>query len=145
LTVNKNSRGCFTDIEWTEFVQCLQEFLDVEHNVECLKITLGQWCDVSELVSQHNSKCWQRGYIRKNIERRVPAWVSDTKAQYQVSGSTLFLHSDGQPWKGRASGKIAGKFRESCGRLRCGISGTRFLAVRTLQHRGRYPNDKLRI
>lgn len=73
LTVNKNDRECFTEVEWAEFTRCLQEFLDVEHNVECLKITLGQWCDVSELVSQHNSKCWQRGYIRKNIERRVPA------------------------------------------------------------------------
>jgi DNA-binding XRE family transcriptional regulator len=73
ITVNKNSRECFTEVEWAEFTRCLQEFLDVEHNVECLKITLGQWCDVSELISQHNLKCKQRGYIRKNNERRRPA------------------------------------------------------------------------
>lgn len=65
LAVNKNRREDFTPEEWAEFTKCLHEFLDVEHNVETLKISLGRWCDVSELISQHNQKCWQRGYIKK--------------------------------------------------------------------------------
>lgn len=65
IAVNKNSKDDFTSEEWAEFVRCLHEFLDVEHNIETLKISLGQWCDVSEFISQHNTKCWQRKYIRK--------------------------------------------------------------------------------
>lgn len=63
LAVNKNSRSEFAEQEWREFVSCLQEFLDVEHNVETLKISLGSWMDVSELVKMHNRKCIDRGYV----------------------------------------------------------------------------------
>jgi transcriptional regulator with XRE-family HTH domain len=65
LVVNKNSREDFSPTEWSDFIKCLHEFLDVEHNIETLKIALGQWCDVSELIKQHNDKCWQKGYIKK--------------------------------------------------------------------------------
>jgi len=63
LAVNKNSRSDFSDQEWAEFVKCLHEFIDVEHNVETLKISLGQWVDVSELVKEHNDKCYRHGYV----------------------------------------------------------------------------------
>lgn len=65
VTVNKNRREDFTDLEWQEYVQGLHELLDLEHNIECLKLTLGKWCDISELVEQHNNKCLERGYIKK--------------------------------------------------------------------------------
>ncbi len=72
LAVNKNSRSDFTDQEWQEFKKYLHEFLDVEHNVETLKISLGQWCDVSELVREHNDKCYKHGYIKKKpAEKRT--------------------------------------------------------------------------
>lgn len=64
IAVNKNAREDFSREEWGEFVSCLHEFLDVEHNIETLKISLGRWCDVSELVAQHNDKCWKRGYVK---------------------------------------------------------------------------------
>ncbi len=63
LAVNKNERTDFTKEEWNEFVRCLHEFLDVEHNVEILKIALNKWCDMSELIAEHNQKCRQRGYV----------------------------------------------------------------------------------
>jgi transcriptional regulator with XRE-family HTH domain len=66
LAVNKNSREDFSREEWVEFTGHLQEFLDVEHNVECLKISLGRWCDVTELIKAHNQKCWRKGYVKKN-------------------------------------------------------------------------------
>lgn len=65
LLVNKNSREDFSEAEWREFTRCLAEFLDVEHVVECLKISLGYWVDVGELIREHNDKCWQRGYVQK--------------------------------------------------------------------------------
>lgn len=65
IAVNKNSRSDFSDREWTSFIKCLHEFFDVEHNIECLKISLGSWCDVSELIKEHNEKCWQRKYVVK--------------------------------------------------------------------------------
>lgn len=69
ITVNKNRREDFTPEEWTQFINCLQEFFDVEHCIETFKISLGRWCDVSELIHNHNQKCWQRGYIKKEKDR----------------------------------------------------------------------------
>ena len=68
IAVNKNEREDFGDSEWEEFVQYLHEFLDVEHNVEILKISLNKWCDMSELIQEHNHKCYERGYAK--CERR---------------------------------------------------------------------------
>lgn len=65
LTINKNRREDFTPSEWQEYIRGLHELLDLEHNVECLKLTLSRWCDISELVEQHNNKCLERGYIKK--------------------------------------------------------------------------------
>ncbi|QNB45868.1 helix-turn-helix domain-containing protein [Thermanaerosceptrum fracticalcis] len=65
LTINKNRREDFTPDEWDTFVTYLQEFFDVEHCIETFKIALGRWCDVAELIHQHNQKCWARGYIKK--------------------------------------------------------------------------------
>jgi transcriptional regulator with XRE-family HTH domain len=65
LAVNKNTREDFSQAEWSEFVAELQEFLDVEHNIETFKISLGRWCNVSELIQAHNQKCCERGYASK--------------------------------------------------------------------------------
>lgn len=65
LAVNKNSRSDFKEQEWNEFIMCLQEFLDVEHNIETLKIALNQWTDMSEQIQKHNKKCIERGYVKK--------------------------------------------------------------------------------
>lgn len=67
LTVNKNSRKDFTDGEWQQYLQGLHEFLDLEHNIECLKLALGRWCDVAELIEEHNQKCRERGYVKAGI------------------------------------------------------------------------------
>jgi len=67
ITVNKQKREDFSSQEWTEFSQIVQEFLDIEHGVEILKIALGRICDVSVLVEQHNQKCWEKGYVKKEI------------------------------------------------------------------------------
>ncbi len=68
LAVNRNRREDFPDREWAEFTKCVQEFLDVEHNVAILRLSLGAWCDPSELVGRHNRKCVDRGYA--SIERQ---------------------------------------------------------------------------
>lgn len=62
LAVNKNARADYTQAEWDEFTDLLDEFMDVEHAIEILKISLDHWCDVSKLVRKHNNKCVQRGY-----------------------------------------------------------------------------------
>ena len=65
VIVNKNDPGDFTAREWSQFSEDLHEFLDVEHNIETLKISLGRWTDMSVFVAQHNQKCRDRGYIKK--------------------------------------------------------------------------------
>ncbi|MHB1418873.1 MAG: helix-turn-helix domain-containing protein [Bacillota bacterium] len=67
LLVNKNSREDFSATEWVEFSKCIQQLLDVEHNIEVLKITLGYWFDVSEMVRTHNVKCQQKGYTNEKV------------------------------------------------------------------------------
>jgi Helix-turn-helix. len=76
LVVNKNRREDFSNEEWTEFVKCFHEFLDVEHNIAILKLSLGAWYDIAELVAQHNRKCIERGYTSRQVNmaaRVVPA------------------------------------------------------------------------
>ncbi|SMB95524.1 Helix-turn-helix [Desulfonispora thiosulfatigenes DSM 11270] len=65
LAVNKNCQSDFTDQELKEFKKCLHQFLDVEHNIETLKISLGKWIDISGLIQEHNEKCQRNGYTQK--------------------------------------------------------------------------------
>ncbi len=71
IAVNKNSRDDFTEDEWEKFIKAVHEFIDVEHVVETLKIALGHWTDVSEIVRSHNEKLYERGYIKKDIKKRA--------------------------------------------------------------------------
>lgn len=65
LVRNKNGRRDFGDQEWKLFARIVHEWLDVEHNIDVLKISLGHWCDVSKLIEEHNRKCRERGYVSK--------------------------------------------------------------------------------
>lgn len=68
LVPNKRARSDFTDSEWREFTEALQEFMDVEHTVEVLKGALARLAGVEEVEAQveaHNRKCRERGYARK--------------------------------------------------------------------------------
>lgn len=73
LAVNKRSREDFTQDERAKFETCLQELLDVEHVVEVLKVSLGHWCDIPQLVAAHNRKCWEHGYVAKEKDGPVRA------------------------------------------------------------------------
>ncbi len=66
ITVNKRTRSDFSDEEWDLYCRGLHELLDVEHNIEILKLSLGQMLGpdpVVALVAEHNQKCRDRGYI----------------------------------------------------------------------------------
>lgn len=73
LSVNKNSKEDFTDREKEEFINCFHEFIDVEHNIETLKISIGKWFDVSEIIQQHNKKCLNKGYAKKEKDTKIGA------------------------------------------------------------------------
>ena len=73
LAINRMERDCFTDGEWGEFSGAVLEFMDVEHNIEVLKLALGKMCDVSELVEQHNKKCRDSGYTKQKPLKAVRA------------------------------------------------------------------------
>lgn len=47
------------------FKQNVQEFLDVEHNIEILKIRLHTLTDVEQMISEHNMKCINKNYCNK--------------------------------------------------------------------------------
>lgn len=65
IVINKRARNDFSDQEWNDFRQAVMEFIDVEHAVEVLKIALGKMTDISAMVAEHNRKCEQKGYVRK--------------------------------------------------------------------------------
>lgn len=71
LAINRMEREAFTDGEWREFSGAVLEFLDVEHNIEVLKLALGRICDVSELIEMHNKKCRDSGYTKEKPLKAV--------------------------------------------------------------------------
>ncbi len=71
--INKQQASDFTDGEQGGFERDLHELLDLEHTIETLKMELGerQWCDIPKLVSEHNSKCYARGYVNHEVVREA--------------------------------------------------------------------------
>jgi len=67
VSVNKQKREDFSQGDWAEFSQIVQEFLDVEHNVEIFKLAIGRIVDVAEFVEVHNNKCRDNGYTKKKV------------------------------------------------------------------------------
>lgn len=69
LVINKKSKADFTREEWDRFTVAVLEFFDVEHNIEIMKLALEELTEevdlIPELVKQHNQKCLDRGYVRK--------------------------------------------------------------------------------
>jgi transcriptional regulator with XRE-family HTH domain len=67
--VNKRQADDFSEREKQSFEQGLHELLDLEHTIETLKMELGerQWCDIPQLVSEHNSKCYRQGYVTHDV------------------------------------------------------------------------------
>lgn len=65
IAINKVRRGDFTNDEWDIFSEAVLEFLDVEHNIEVLKLVMGRMTDVAELVERHNQKCRENGYVKR--------------------------------------------------------------------------------
>lgn len=64
LARNKTGRQDFTEEEWAEFTGSVGQWLDLEHNIAMLRLTLGHWCDPAELMAEHSAKCRARGYVR---------------------------------------------------------------------------------
>jgi transcriptional regulator with XRE-family HTH domain len=74
LVIGKISRSDFRSQdfsadEWKEFSDSIQAFLDVEHGVAVLRESLAKLIDVSQIVAQHNQKCRDRGYVKKENDR----------------------------------------------------------------------------
>jgi formiminotetrahydrofolate cyclodeaminase len=67
VTRNKKSREDFTDKEWKDFKKAMQGWLDLEHNIECLKVAFNKFMDVSELIKAHNEKCIKRNYVKEEV------------------------------------------------------------------------------
>lgn len=63
VTRNKKTREDFEDQEWNDFVTAMGEWIDLEHNIECLKIAFNKFMDVADLIKVHNEKCIKRHYV----------------------------------------------------------------------------------
>ena len=66
LCVNKRRREDFGERELREMEESLHRLLNLEHNIEVLKLQLAclKWLDLRRLISEHNTKCYCRGYVR---------------------------------------------------------------------------------
>lgn len=47
------------------FEKNVHELLDIEHNIEVLKIKLHKWLEVKKVIKDHNDKCIERNYTKK--------------------------------------------------------------------------------
>lgn len=65
LCVNKRRREDFREHEVRELGESLHRLLNLEHNIEVLKLQLAglKWLDLRRLISEHNTKCYYRGYV----------------------------------------------------------------------------------
>jgi transcriptional regulator with XRE-family HTH domain len=75
ILVNKRTRDDFTDCEWVDLSGAAQKLFDIEHNISILRmvfVALDQKA-AEELVAEHNQKCWQKGYARKETRPLVTA------------------------------------------------------------------------
>lgn len=72
--VNKQSSGDFSEAEKRSFHQDIHNLLDLEHTIEMLKIELGRrrWINIPAMVSEHNSKCYQQGYVVGDEVKEIP-------------------------------------------------------------------------
>lgn len=66
LIRNKKYREDFSDGEWREFIIALHEWIDLEHNIECLKVVFNEFSDVTTIIQEHNEKCINKHYVDKS-------------------------------------------------------------------------------
>lgn len=66
LIRNKKHREDFSKEEWKEFIKSLHEWIDLEHNIECLKVVFNEFSDVTTIIQEHNEKCIKKHYVDKN-------------------------------------------------------------------------------
>lgn len=66
LITNKKSANDFTSMELENLKKNVHELLDTEHTIEIFKIALNKFIDMKDMVAEHNEKCRQRGYVRRN-------------------------------------------------------------------------------
>jgi transcriptional regulator with XRE-family HTH domain len=64
VILNKRSREDLTPAEMTDLTEGALELADLEHTIEVIKLELGRFLDVADVVHKHNAKCCQRGYVR---------------------------------------------------------------------------------
>lgn len=70
VVLNKRSGADFTEAEMADFKFAVLELLDLEHVIETLKLQIWRFCDVGELVREHNQKCVAQGYYKDKAPRQ---------------------------------------------------------------------------
>lgn len=63
LMLNKKGRADCTEEELQQIWRWALELLDLEHVIEVLKLRLWDFCDVMDLVKEHNDKCHRKRYF----------------------------------------------------------------------------------
>ncbi|SDL19490.1 helix-turn-helix domain-containing protein [Natronincola ferrireducens] len=75
LMLNKKDKNDCSQTELDEIRRCGHELLDLEHVIETFKLRLWDFLDVQQLIYEHNEKCQERGYVKKE-NNRTAATVS---------------------------------------------------------------------
>lgn len=70
--INKRTRKDYNESDWRELQEAVLEFIDVEHAIEVLKISLGNLIDIPNLIAMHNQKCHDHGYVKE----KAPAFAA---------------------------------------------------------------------
>jgi transcriptional regulator with XRE-family HTH domain len=62
VMLNKTTRCSCTPEELAQIHRLALELLDLQHVIETLKLRLWDYCEVDQLVKEHNSKCLKKRY-----------------------------------------------------------------------------------
>jgi len=73
LMINKKRRQDFSDFEWVEFMDTVQVFLDIEHNIKILRQELCHLTNREDFMNPHHQKCFDKGYTTPCREQQKTA------------------------------------------------------------------------
>ena len=87
--VNKKEAEDFSEKEKKDFQQDIHRLLNLEHAMEMLKLELQKrkWVDLPVLISEHNSKCYRKGYVVNGLVKDPPAEYGKMKAGCSGAGN----------------------------------------------------------
>lgn len=87
IAINKQKPNDFSETEIKHIQEDLHDLMDLEHIIQVLKVEMEQlqWVEMPALVSEHNNKCYQKGYVVDGQVKEAEVAYGKTNMKRSVS------------------------------------------------------------